>query len=126
MIDHISVAVRDIDASRRFYQAVLAPLGYRIIADRGVSVAFGKTYPEVWINSRPAMTAVPQDTGLHICLRARSEDAVRAFFEAAIASGGTSAGDPGPRQGEQTGYYGAFIFDLDGNKFEAASFPGPA
>ena len=99
------------------------PLGYRMIVDRGRSVAFGKTYPEIWLNLREQLAAVPGDTGAHICLRARDEEAVKAFFAAAIAAGGKSAGDPGPRQAEMTPYYAAFIFDPDGNKLEAATFP---
>jgi hypothetical protein len=48
---------------------------------------------------------------------------VREFFDAAIARGGKSAGDPGPRQAAFTTYFGAFIFDPDGNKIEAVFFP---
>ena len=33
MIDHIGLAVSDIAASRRFYEAALAPLGYAVIRD---------------------------------------------------------------------------------------------
>ena len=33
------------------------------------------------------------------------------------------AGAPGPRQGAMTPYYGAFVFDPDGNKIEAVTFP---
>ena len=47
MIDHVSLGVRDIAASKIFYEALLAPLGYRVLVDRGVSVAFGKAYPEI-------------------------------------------------------------------------------
>ena len=32
------------------------------------------------------------------------------------------AGDPGPRQAAFTTYFGAFIFDPDGNKIEAVHF----
>ena len=123
MIDHISIAVSDMARSTAFYESVLEPLGLRKIVDRGVSVGFGKAYPEIWLNLREGLAPQPETTGLHIALRARSEDAVNAFHAAALAHGGKSAGDPGPRQAALTTYHGAFIFDPDGNKIEAVNFP---
>lgn len=125
MIDHVSVAVSALAGSARFYETVLEPLGLRKLVTREKTVGFGKKYPEFWLNLRPDIAPVGSKTGNHIALRARSEAAVRAFHEAALANGGESAGDPGPRQGEMTGYYGAFIFDPDGNKIEAVTFPKP-
>jgi len=123
LIDHISIAVRDLAASRDAYAAILAPLGLRMLVERPRTVGFGKTYPEFWLNLREVLESAKGDPGSHICLRARSEEAVRAFHEAALAHGCTSAGDPGPRRGEMTGYYGAFILDSDRNKIEVATFP---
>ena len=125
MIDHISLPVSDPSASAAFYEAALGPLGYLKLVDRGAMVGFGKRFPEVWLNARPSMARAPDDTGAHVCLRATSEDAVRAFHEAALAHGGRCDGPPGPRQAAFTTYYAAFVRDLDGNKLEAASFPQP-
>ena len=126
MIDHVSIAVSDIARSASFYERVLAPLGLLKIVDRGVSVGFGKSYPEFWINLREGLAPVSQTTGVHIALRARDEDAVRAFHRAALAMGGQDAGAPGPRDAALTTYFGAFIFDPDGNKIEAVNFPRPS
>jgi catechol 2,3-dioxygenase-like lactoylglutathione lyase family enzyme len=126
MIDHISVAVRNLATSAAFYEAVLGALGLARIVDRSpASVGFGRKYPEFWLNAREGLAPQPETTGTHICLRAPGESAVRAFFDAAIAHGGKSAGDPGPRQGAFTTYFGAFVFDPDGNKIEAVYFPKP-
>jgi catechol 2,3-dioxygenase-like lactoylglutathione lyase family enzyme len=125
VIDHVSVAVSDIRKSAAFYERVLAPLGLAKIVDRGVSVGFGKTYPELWLNLREGLAPVPHSTGVHIALRARSEDAVRAFHAAALELGGRDAGAPGSRQAALTTYFGAFVFDLDGNKIEAVNFSRP-
>jgi len=122
MIDHVSVPVRDLNAAAGFYDQLLAPLGLRRLAERPRTVGFGKTYPEFWLNARPAMQS-GGDRGHHVCLRCRSEDAVNAFHQAALDAGGQSDGAPGPRQGEMTAYYGAFILDPDGNKIEAVTFP---
>jgi catechol 2,3-dioxygenase-like lactoylglutathione lyase family enzyme len=124
MIDHVSIAVSDLAASADFYDAVLAPLGLAKLVDRTpATVGFGKKYPEFWLNYRGGLKPQAETTGIHICLRAPSEVAVREFFDAALARGGKSAGDPGPRQAAFTTYFGAFIFDFDGNKIEAVCFP---
>jgi catechol 2,3-dioxygenase-like lactoylglutathione lyase family enzyme len=123
MIDHISVAVSDIARSAAFYEAVLGPLGLARVVDLSpATVGFGKRYPEFWLNAREGLAPQPETTGIHICLRAPSENAVREFHAAALARGGKTAGDPGPRQAAFTTYFGAFLFDPDGNKIEAVFF----
>ena len=123
MIDHVSIAVSDLERSAAFYDAVLAPLGFTRLAERERTIGFGKTYPEFWLNLRPGMEPVPEGTGIHICLRASSREAVDAFHTAALKHGGRDDGAPGDRQAQMTVYYGAFIRDLDGNKIEAVTFP---
>ncbi len=123
MIDHISLQVRDLEASTAFYDRVLQPLGYSRLVERETSVGFGKRYPEIWLNARPSGSPAAADTGAHLCLRAQDEAAVRAFHAAALASGGSDDGAPDSRQAAMTTYFGAFIRDLDGNRVEAASFP---
>jgi catechol 2,3-dioxygenase-like lactoylglutathione lyase family enzyme len=123
MIDHISLPVRDLAAAARFYAGVLAPVGYAQLVERPHTVGFGKKYPEFWLNHRPALTPDP-DTGVHIALRASSQEAVRAFHAAALELGAVGDGAPGPRAAAQTTHYGAFIRDPDGNRVEAVSFAG--
>jgi catechol 2,3-dioxygenase-like lactoylglutathione lyase family enzyme len=123
MLDHVSVAVRDLKASADAYEAVLDTAGLRRLVDRPAVVGFGKNYPEFWLNARPELTPLPSDTGIHICLRMPDEDAVRAFHAEALRAGWTDSGGPGPRQAAMTGYYAAFVQDPDGNKLEAATFP---
>ena len=123
MIDHVSIGVSDLARATRFYETVLGALGYTKLDVRAKTAGFGKRYPEFWLNLRAAMTPVASDTGCHVCLRAQDEAAVRDFHAAALAQGCSSAGDPGPRQAAMTTYFGAFIFDLDGNKIEAVTFP---
>jgi catechol 2,3-dioxygenase-like lactoylglutathione lyase family enzyme len=126
MLDHVSVAVRDLRSSAKAYGRVLGALGYQRLVERPATVGFGKKYPEFWLNARPGLTPLPVETGIHICLRAADEDQVRAFHVNAIEAGWADAGAPGLRQGEMTGYYGAFVQDTDGNKLEAATFPRKA
>ncbi len=123
MIDHISIAVRDLDMSAAFYVRALAPLELTRLVERPNMIGFGKRYPELWLNARPAMTPLPADVGAHAAFRAPSPDAVTAFHAAALAAGGTCDGPPGPRAAAMTTYFGAFVRDPDGNRLEAVHFP---
>lgn len=123
MIDHISIAVKDLEKSGSFYDAVFSPLGFTRIAVRPKTIGYGKRYPEFWLNDRPDMPPVASDTGSHICLRARSEEIVTASYDAALQNGGADAGAPGPRLAALTTYFGAFFLDPDGNKVEIVTFP---
>ena len=122
MIDHVSLAVADLARSTAFYEQTLVPLGLARLVERDGAAGFGKRYPEFWLNLREGLAPQPETTGTHICLRAPSEDAVRDFHARALAAGGRDAGHPGPRQGAFTTYFGAFVFDPDGNKIEAVHF----
>jgi catechol 2,3-dioxygenase-like lactoylglutathione lyase family enzyme len=122
MIDHFSIAVRNLAAAAAFYERVLAPLGMTRLETRPATVGFGKSYPEFWLNLRADMTAVAADSGAHVALRARSTDIVDAFHAAALAAGGVSDGAPGLRPQHGDGYYAAFIRDTDGNRIEAVTF----
>jgi len=123
MIDHIGLAVRDIAASRAFYEQALAPLGHAVVAvippednsSGGTAVMFGvEGEPEFVIadNERPG-------EGNHIAFRADSRAAVDAFHAAALAAGGRDNGPPGLRRQYGPNYYAAFVFDPDGFNVEA-------
>jgi len=123
MIDHISLAVRDLGAGEKFYTALLAPLGLTKLREwPDAAIGYGKKYPEFWINRRDTMPRVAEDSGVHICLRAPDAAAVDAFHAAALAAGGTSDGAPGLRAEYHDSYYAAFIRDPDGNRIEAVTF----
>jgi len=123
MIDHISVGVADLDRAARFYEAVLASLGLTRLVTRPKTIGFGKSYPAFWINLRPGMAKVTPESGVHICLRAKTAAEVDAFHAAALAAGGASDGAPGIRPHDRVKYYAAFVLDLDGNRLEAVTFP---
>jgi len=122
MIDHVSIPVRDLAASTRFYEAVLGALGFTALERRPATVGFGKRYAEFWINLRADAAPAPDNSGAHVCLRARATELVDAFHAAALAAGGTSDGAPGLRPQHGEGYYAAFIRDRDGNRIEAVTF----
>jgi catechol 2,3-dioxygenase-like lactoylglutathione lyase family enzyme len=122
MIDHVSIAVRDLGAMGRFYQVVLGTLGYAKLRDLPDTLGFGKRYPEFWLNQRAALAPPVADTGCHVCLRAADVKTVAAFHAAALQAGGRCDGAPGPRPEYSAGYYAAFIRDPEGNRIEAVTF----
>lgn len=123
MIDHISVGVTDLDRSAKFYETTLAALGLARLVTRPRTIGFGKAYPEFWINLREGMPHVAAESGVHICLRAKTTAEVYAFHAAALSAGGASDGAPGIRPHDRVRYYAAFVTDPDGNRIEAVTFP---
>ncbi len=126
MIDHVSIGVRDIAASARLYQAILATIGLVKLVERDGTIGFGKSYPEFWLNARTDMTATHDGTGAHICLRTRGRESVDAFHAAALAAGASDDGAPGYRPAYNDRYYAAFVGDPDGNRIEVVTFVEPA
>ena len=112
MIDHTSVAVSDVPKSKAFFAAALAPLGYKVMMDFGEAVGLGDKGPDFWIGKgTPAK--------LHVAFAAPNRAAVKAFYDAAIKAGGKDNGAPGLRPQYHPNYYGAFVYDLEGNNIEA-------
>jgi catechol 2,3-dioxygenase-like lactoylglutathione lyase family enzyme len=114
MIDHLKLHVGDVERSKAFYEAALAPLGYRIVMEPAPGVVgMGVRFPDFWL----AQSDTP--TVAHVALRAEDPASVDAFHAAALAAGGTDNGAPGLRPHYHPGYYGAFVIDPDGNNVEA-------
>lgn len=122
MIDHVSLAVSDLERAVPFYERALAPLGISRLVTRPAMVGFGKSYPELWINLRSGMHPLSPDDGAHICLRAKSIADVDAFHAEALAAGAISESVPSLRPHDRVRYYAAFIVDPDGNRIEAVTF----
>ncbi|HEY6759865.1 MAG TPA: VOC family protein [Baekduia sp.] len=118
VIDHLTVGVADLRASRRFYVAALAPLGF---AEQGAwtedadEVAFGLADHDDFAIS----SAYDPEGTTHIAFAADSREDVDAFYDAALAAGGRDNGPPGLRPEYSATYYGAFVLDPDGHNVEA-------
>ena len=117
MLDHVGLNVRDYQASRRFYEQALAPLGHGVVMafDEWKAAGFGSGgKPSFWVSERE-----PLGTGTHIAFVAADRAAVDAFHEAALGAGGRDNGAPGLREHYHPTYYAAFVLDPDGNNVEA-------
>jgi catechol 2,3-dioxygenase-like lactoylglutathione lyase family enzyme len=119
MIDHIGIPVSDVARSKQFFVTALAPLGYKVIMDVGEAVGMGaEAGPDFWFGK--AKPGSPS----HIAFSASDRSLVDAFYRAAIAAGGRDNGKPGIRAQYHPNYYGAFVFDPDGNNIEAVCRKG--
>ncbi len=120
IVSHVSLGTNDFAKAKAFYTAVLATIGASIIMEHEDAAAFGKKFPEFWVQSpfdgKPAATA----NGVHFGFWANSKQEVHEFYDAALKHGAAGEGEPGPREEYGEPYYGCFLRDLDGHKIEAA------
>lgn len=119
MINHLSIGVRDIGRAKRFYDAALAPLGYRCLSEGEGSLGYGAEDVVLWIGQTDHPVPADPRSGLHVCFDAPSRAAVGAFHRAALAEGGKDNGAPGLRPDYGPTYYAAFAIDPDGYRIEA-------
>ena len=122
MIDHVSIEVADLARAAAFYEQVLGEIGLTRLVERETTVGFGKRYPEFWLNVRAGREETPASSGMHVCLRAPTTEAVDAFHAAALAAGAADDGRSGRRPEYSPTYYASFIRDLDGNRIEVVTF----
>ncbi len=121
LIDHLHLVVKDLAASRRFYDAVLDAVGVPI----GGEADSYFWADELFVSSADSPAATGKLTGRHhLAFQAKDRAVVEAFYKAGLAAGGTDNGAPGERS-YHPGYYAAFLLDPDGNNIEAV-FHGAA
>ncbi len=122
MIDHIGIAVKDMDRAKTFYMGALNPLGIGVIMEvtaeqtgADAHAGFGKDGKAFfWIG-----TGNKPRGGAHVAFTAQTRAEVDLFYRAALAAGGRDNGAPGRRPHYHEHYYGAFVLDPDGNNIEA-------
>jgi len=119
MIDHVSIGVRNLAAAKRFYDAALAPLGYRCLSESEGCLGYGSDMPALWINAVERPVPADEKSGLHFCFCAPTRRSVDGFHAAATGAGGHDNGKPGLRADYGEGYYATFVVDPDGYRIEA-------
>ncbi|MBK7687054.1 MAG: VOC family protein [Rhodocyclaceae bacterium] len=118
MFSHVMIGANDMNASKKFYDAVLGAIGIpaAVTDDKGrvfymtKTGVFGITKP---INGEPACHA----NGGTIGFAVDSPEAGDAWHAAGVANGGTTCEDPpGIREGGMGKMYLAYLRDPAGNK----------
>ena len=123
MFSHTFLGTNDIEKSRAFYTAVMAPLGHS-----AVPLPHGTAFPGAagsLIVAKPANgEAHTVSNGYTLGFKAADAATVDAWHAAGLAAGGTSEGEPGVRENAPGKQYGAYLRDTDGNKI-CAFAPNP-
>lgn len=117
MLDHLGIQCADLSASAAFYDATLEALGARRLMDFGVAIGYGADdKPDFWLSEVESAEGFRES---HIAFSAPTREAVRAFFDTAVATGAEALHAPRlwPEYHDQ--YYGAFVRDPDGHNVEA-------
>ncbi len=122
MLDHIGLSVADFERAKAFYQAALKPLGLGAIMEVTAEETGGDAHAGFGENDKAFFwigTGARPRGGTHVAFSAKTRAEVEAFYRAALAAGGRDNGAPGLRPEYHPNYYGAFVFDPDGNNVEA-------
>ncbi len=115
ILDHIGLSVSDVEASKRFFSAALAPLGISVVKEVRGWVGLGREgRPQFWFGPGAAANGP-----MHLAFSADDRAQVRAFHAAALKAGGRDNGAPGLREIYHPDYYGAFVIGPDGHNVEA-------
>jgi catechol 2,3-dioxygenase-like lactoylglutathione lyase family enzyme len=121
VLDHLGIQCADLAASAAFYDAALAPLGFRRVMEFDVAIGYGAGKPDFWIGVFDSGEGFRES---HIAFQAADRAAVDAFFAAAVATGAEVLHEPRLHPEYHDKYYGAFVRDPDGNNVEAVSHRG--
>ena len=123
ILHHLSLPVSNLKRSAEMYDAALARLGFRRVAEAPGFIGYG-TEPG---RDRFALMEIPYvrsaQAGFHLAFGADSTANVDAFHDAACSHGALDNGLPGPRPHYGDGYYAAFVLDPDGHHLEAVYNP---
>lgn len=119
IMSHVSVGTNDFEKATAFYDAVLDTIGAKRIMEHLGAVAYGKHFPEFWVQSPHDGCKAAVANGVHFGFMASSKAEVDLFYKIALTEGASDDGAAGPRSDYGPGYYGCFVYDLDGHKIEA-------
>jgi catechol 2,3-dioxygenase-like lactoylglutathione lyase family enzyme len=112
MLDHVAIPVRDLEASRKFYEPLFEGLGAKVVMEWPGLALFGTD------DGMVALRQSEEITPMHVAFKA-DRSGVDSFYETALAAGASDNGSPGIRADIHENYYAAFVIDPDGHNIEA-------
>jgi catechol 2,3-dioxygenase-like lactoylglutathione lyase family enzyme len=113
-VDHVWIRVRDVEASKRFYETIAPAAGIRLATDTPGRAQFRGDGP----GSFSVLSGEHVAENLHMAFPAEENQAVDDFHRAAVEAGYRDNGQPGERRVYHPGYYGAYVLDPDGHNIE--------
>jgi catechol 2,3-dioxygenase-like lactoylglutathione lyase family enzyme len=121
-IDHLWIRVSDVAASRAFYEAVAPHAGFAL-----GHAELHDPYRAQFAGPSGSFSVVAGEPtrNVHLAFPADEDALVHSFHAAAVAAGGVDNGAPGERAVYHPGYFGAFVFDPDGNNVEVVNHNRP-
>lgn len=119
IISHMSLGTNDFDRAVAFYDEIMPIVGAKRIMTHPGAAAYGKMFPEFWVQIPFDEKEAAVGNGQHVAFIAPSKEVVDAFHAVGLKAGATDDGPPGPRPLYGEPYYGCFLRDLDGHKIEA-------
>ncbi len=117
MLHHVLLEVGDLERSGAFYDALLAPLGWRRHFDDENTVGWGIAKPVFFISANHP----PQAGFGMVSFSAKGVAAVKAAWEGGTRAGGRGVSEPGARRAHGSGSYSAFLQDPDGYDVEVTA-----
>ena len=119
MIGYVTIGTNDFERGIAFYDALLEIIGIQRLWKADSIAAWGPSRQETAL----CLTA-PFDgkiasvgNGVMIAIKVENSEQVDALHSRAIELGAADEGKPGPRG--ESGFYGGYFRDLDGNKLNA-------
>ena len=123
ILHHLSLPVSNLKRSAEMYDAALARLGFRRVAEAPGFIGYGTEAGRDQFALMEVAEVQSAQAGFHLAFGADSTANVDAFHEAACSHGADDNGSPGLRPHYGGGYYAAFVLDPDGHHLEAVYNP---
>lgn len=119
LFNHVQIKVKNLEISRKFYNCVMASLGYQVVLEvNDVVIGYGLNVHDMF-EIRQFDNESPLSKHIHLAFNAPSKQSVDLFYYSALENGGKCNGKPGLRPHYEDGYYATFVIDPDGHNIEA-------
>ena len=124
-IDHVTLSVDNLNRAKDFYAKALAPIGLEIVGEMSAEQTGTVAYVGFGVGRKGSFWLAQkgrQTPATHICFRAATRTAVRAFHKAAVGAGAKDNGEPGARPEYHPAYFAAFVLSPEEHNIEAVCF----